>query len=89
MFMILRLKNYFHQFSRNARLFLLATIISGIAYSGLQLFFNIYLRSRNFDLDFIGLINATLGSATGIQAFAGPRDDPFGGIHRAHAPLLT
>ena len=30
---------------------------------GLQLFFNIYLRSRNFDLDFIGLINAIPAAA--------------------------
>jgi MFS family permease len=55
--------NYFNRFSRNARLFLLATVIGGVATSGLQLFFNIYLRSRNFDLDFIGLINAVPAGA--------------------------
>ncbi len=53
----------FTQFSRNARLFLAATVISGVAISSLQLFFNIYLRSRNFDLDFIGLMNAIPSAA--------------------------
>ena len=79
MFLIIRLKNYFHQFSRNARLFLLATIISGIAYSGLQLFFNIYLRSRNFDLDFIGLINAIpAGAALVVGVPMGMLSDRIG-----------
>ena len=55
--------NYFYRFSRNARLFLLATVVSGVTTSGLQLFFNIYLRSRHFDLDFIGLINAIPAAA--------------------------
>lgn len=49
---------YFDQFRPNARLFLLATVISGITLSGFQLFFNIYLKARGFDLDFIGLLNA-------------------------------
>ncbi len=49
---------FLYQFSRDARLFLLATVIGGITFTGFQLFFNIYLRSRGFDLDFIGLLNA-------------------------------
>lgn len=49
---------YFEQFRPNARLFLLATVVNGITLSGFQLFFNIYLRTRGFDLDFIGLLNA-------------------------------
>lgn len=49
---------YFDQFRPNARLFLLATVINGITFSGFQLFFNIYLKARGFDLDFIGLLNA-------------------------------
>jgi MFS family permease len=53
-----RMMQYFGQFRPNARLFLLSTLISGITLSGFQLFFNIYLRSRGFDLDFIGLLNA-------------------------------
>jgi MFS family permease len=50
--------HYFDQFRPNARLFLLATVIGGVTYSGFQLFFNIYLKSRGLDLDFIGLLNA-------------------------------
>jgi MFS family permease len=49
---------YFSQFRRNARLFLLSTVIAGITFSGFQLFFNIFLRSRGYDLGFIGLLNA-------------------------------
>jgi MFS family permease len=49
---------YFDQFRPNARLFLLATVINGITLSGFQLFFNIYLRTRGFDFDSIGLLNA-------------------------------
>ncbi|HEY4690093.1 MAG TPA: MFS transporter [Anaerolineae bacterium] len=46
------------QFSHNAQLFLLSTLIGGITLAGFNLFFNIYLRSRGFDLDFIGVLNA-------------------------------
>ena len=53
-----RVGRFLYPFSRDARLFLLATIISGITFTGFQLFFNIYLRSRGFDLDFIGVLNA-------------------------------
>jgi len=53
-----KLFNYFGQFRRNARLFLLSTVIGGITFSGFQLFFNIFLRSRGYDLGFIGLLNA-------------------------------
>lgn len=49
---------FLDQFNRDARLFLLATVIGGITFTGFQLFFNIYLRSRGFDLDFIGVLNA-------------------------------
>jgi MFS family permease len=49
---------YFEQFHYNARLFLLATVISGVTFSGFQLFFNIFLKSRGYSLDFIGLLNA-------------------------------
>lgn len=53
-----RVVRYFGQFQPDARLFLLATVINGITLAGFQLFFNIYLRARGFDLDFIGLLNA-------------------------------
>jgi MFS family permease len=70
---------YFSQFSRNARLFLLSTVINGVAYSGLQLFFNIYLRSRGLDLDFIGLLNAIpAGAALVVGVPAGFLCDRLG-----------
>src|SRR3972149_18482 len=53
-----KLFNYFGQFRRNARFFLLSTLIGGITFSGFQLFFNIFLRSRGYDLGFIGLLNS-------------------------------
>ena len=53
-----KLFNYFGQFRRNARFFLLSTLIGGITFSGFQLFFNIFLRSRGYDLGFVGLLNA-------------------------------
>lgn len=49
---------FFGRFRPEARLFLLATVVGGITLSGFQLFFNIYLRARGFDLDFIGVLNA-------------------------------
>lgn len=58
-----RIARYFEQFRPNARLFLLATVINGITLSGFQLFFNIYLKSRGLDLDFIGLLNAIPSTA--------------------------
>jgi MFS family permease len=48
----------FRQFSYNARLFLLATIVSGITLSAMQLFFNLYLKRLEVSAGFMGLLNA-------------------------------
>ena len=45
-------------FSPSARLFLLATIINGVIYSGWSLFFNFFILARGFDKDFLGLVNS-------------------------------
>src|ERR1051326_4090930 len=45
-------------FGRNARLFLWATVIYGIIYSGWQLFFNIYMLRSGFTRDFLGIVNS-------------------------------
>jgi MFS family permease len=45
-------------FRRDARLFLWATVIYGIIYSGWQLFFNIYMLQRGFTRDFLGIVNS-------------------------------
>lgn len=52
------LLNRLDDFTPNARLFLLATVISGITFAGFNLFFNFYILARGFDRDFLGLVNA-------------------------------
>lgn len=46
------------KFPQSARLFLLATIISGIIFSSWQLFFNFFILARGYEKDFLGLINS-------------------------------
>ncbi len=56
-------------FGRNARLFLWATVIYGIIFSGWQLFFNIYMLQSGFTRDFLGIVNslpALMGLLLGI-----------------------
>ena len=45
------------KFSRNAWLFLLSTLIDGIAVAGIQLFFNLYILAAGYDRQFLGLVN--------------------------------
>ncbi len=45
-------------FSRPARLYLAMIIISGVVYSGWQLFFNLYILQSGFTRDFLGLVNS-------------------------------
>ncbi len=46
------------RFGRNARLFLLSTLIDGIAFSGSQLFFNFYILALGHSREFLGLVNS-------------------------------
>jgi len=46
------------RFGRNARLFLLSTLIDGIAFSGSQLFFNFYILAQGHSREFLGLVNS-------------------------------
>ncbi len=46
------------RFGRNARLFLLSTLIDGIGFSGSQLFFNFYILSLGHSREFLGLVNS-------------------------------
>jgi len=48
-----------HSFNRQAKLFLLSTILFGIAFSFWNLFFNLYILSSGFNTDVLGLIKAT------------------------------
>ncbi len=45
-------------FNRPARLYLAMILISGVVYSGWQLFFNLYILQRGFTRDFLGLVNS-------------------------------
>jgi MFS family permease len=53
------------RFGRDARLFLLSTLIDGIGFSGSQLFFNFYILSLGHSREFLGLVN-TIPSLTGL-----------------------
>jgi MFS family permease len=52
-------------FGRDARLFLLSTLIDGIGFSGSQLFFNFYILSLGHSREFLGLLN-TIPFFTGL-----------------------
>src|ERR1035437_8021817 len=57
----------FTGFERDARVFLLATLVYGVTLSLWWVDFNLYLASLHFDNAFIGLV-ATAGSAAGALA---------------------
>jgi MFS family permease len=57
----------FTGFERDARVFLLATLVYGVTLSLWWVDFNLYLASLGFDAAFIGLV-ATAGSAAGAVA---------------------
>ncbi len=57
----------FTGFERDARIFLLATLVYGVTLSLWWVDFNLYLASLHFDNAFIGLV-ATAGSAAGALA---------------------
>ncbi len=52
-------------FHRDARLFLWMTVISGVIFSGWQLFFNIYILASGFSREFLGIVNS-LPSLAGL-----------------------
>ena len=46
------------EFSKPAKLFLIATLLYGVAFSFWELFFNLYFLASGFDKDYLGLIKA-------------------------------
>jgi len=54
-------------FQRNARLYLLNSILSGLSYSVFSLFFNLYILARGYPKDFLGLLSS-LPSAVALFA---------------------
>jgi len=63
--MLLRYARTFTGFERDARLFLLATVVSAAAISLWWVDFNLYLRALGLSTALIGLV-ATVGSAAGL-----------------------
>ena len=57
----------FTGFERDARIFLLTTLVYGVALSLWWVDFNLYLTALGFDPAFIG-ISGTVGSAAGVLA---------------------
>ena len=47
-----------HSFDRNTKLFITATVIDGVIFSAIQLFYNFFILSRGFDRDFLGVLNS-------------------------------
>lgn len=56
-------------FSRNARLFLLATVMGGFGWGIWTVIFNLYLLDLGFREDFIGYMFLMSGLASGLAAF--------------------
>ena len=80
----------FRSFIRPARLFLLATVIYGIIFSGWQLFFNFFILSRGFDKDYLGLVNSAPSWAVLVLAIPfGMLSDRIGRKRAMFAGLLV
>jgi len=55
----------FRQFSRNARLLLIVSVIQGLVFSIYWLFFNLFILARGFEKDFLGFL-AAIPSLVGL-----------------------
>jgi MFS family permease len=76
----------FNCFDRNGWNFILARLIDGLVYSAWTLFFNIYILSRGFDKEFLGIANSLPSIATLLAGlFLGQLSDRIG---RRKAMLL-
>ena len=65
--MIQRAQSYATVFQRNARLYLLNSILVGLSFSVFALLFNLYILARGYPKDFLGLLSA-LPSAVALVA---------------------
>lgn len=69
----------FKTFKKSAQLYLTAIVITGFVTSGWQLFFNLFILARKFDVEFLGLINAMPSVAALLLAIPlGMFSDRFG-----------
>lgn len=70
----------FGRFQRNARLYLLSNVLSGVTTGIILILYNLYLVSLGYKADFIGLIYLVVAIGAGIAIFpAGACIDRFGG----------
>src|SRR5947209_11383082 len=77
---ILAYLHEFGRFQRNARLYLLSNILSGVTTGIILVLYNLYLVSLGYKTDFIGLIYLVAAIGAGIAIFpAGVCIDRFGG----------
>ena len=65
--MIQRAQSFATLFQRNARLYLLNSILVGLSFSVFALLFNLYILARGYPKDFLGLLSA-LPSAVALVA---------------------
>ena len=65
--LIKRARSYTVIFQRNARLYLLNSILGGLSFSVYSLFFNLYILARGYPKDFLGFLSA-LPSAVALLA---------------------
>jgi MFS family permease len=56
--LIERAQAYTTIFRRNARLYLLNSILAGLSFSVYSLFFNLYILARGYPKDFLGLLSS-------------------------------
>lgn len=70
----------FRRFQRNARLFLISNVLSGVTAGILLVLYNLYLVSLGYHADFIGIVLFTGTIGAGLAIFpAGACVDRFGG----------
>jgi MFS family permease len=65
--LIERVKAQMAVFQRNARLYLLNSVLVGLSFSVFSLFFNLYILARGYPKDFLGLLSS-LPSAVALLA---------------------
>ena len=80
MHLVIEYLEHYKHFQRNARLFLINNVLTGITAGILLVLYNLYLVSLGYHADFIGLVLFTGASGAGLAIFpAGVCIDRFSG----------
>src|SRR5689334_13534455 len=78
--LVIEYLEHFKHFQRNARLFLINNVLTGITAGILLVLYNLYLVSLGYHADFVGLVLFTGTLGAGLAIFpAGACIDRFGG----------